>query len=500
MTLPIHDNDRQVIPRWRDATTTAALGELDSLLAPKPVQVAQGHFINERIAAWDSHRSISFATDLVGTALVLGEEPKALEAAKFILKLGKAASPIARELASRVMGDVASADTALRMASDVGSLERGEAQERIHSLRLRLRNYPRNPVAWVDLSRAYASLGVTKRSVEAMDRALVLAPDNRFVLRSGSRLFVHIGEPDRALTVLRRAHATREDPWLLAAEIAVSGTAKEGSRFAKVGGQILRSNEFTPFHTSELASALATLEYSSGSVRDARKLFRLSIQSPTENAVAQAEWASRRFKLVDLEPRLFQIPGSYEAKAKEYLQAGKLKDALAASWAWLRDQFFSSEPAVHGSYIASVGMQDYQEAIRIVRAGMIANPKNWILLNNLAFSLASTNQVDEAEKALPEVSPGDQIGKGTLYATKGLIEFRRGHRDEGRRLYAEAIETFNRPEMSKMRALAAVFLAREELFAKTPEADAASIRAEQFLKGLEAPELATWKRIIRPTR
>jgi hypothetical protein len=59
----------------------------------------------------------------------------------------------------------------------------------------------------------------------------MLAPNHRFALRSAARFFLHVGKPDDAQTILRRSEATRRDPWLMAAEIAVSTVADRTPRW-----------------------------------------------------------------------------------------------------------------------------------------------------------------------------------------------------------------------------------------------------------------------------
>ena len=70
-----------------------------------------------------------------------------------------------------------------------------------------------------------------------------------------------------------------------------------------------------------------------------------------------------------------------------------------------------------------------------------------MLTNNLAYVLALNGEVNEAESLMsnPHLydssTPIDSLV--CHIATKGLIEFRRKHSDEGRRLYTEAINLAN---------------------------------------------------------
>ena len=64
------------------------------------------------------------------------------------------------------------------------------------------------------------------------------------------------------------------------------------TEFYRDSKEMLDGKRFHPHQLSELASAVATLELSSGNYRKGRKLFGLALQQPTENSVAQARWAS----------------------------------------------------------------------------------------------------------------------------------------------------------------------------------------------------------------
>jgi hypothetical protein len=64
-----------------------------------------------------------------------------------------------------------------------------------------------------------------------MMTALQLAPQNRHVLRSAARLFLHVGDPECAHDLVARNDATKNDPWLIAAEIAIAYLLIAPSRF-----------------------------------------------------------------------------------------------------------------------------------------------------------------------------------------------------------------------------------------------------------------------------
>lgn len=485
MSLFVSDKDRRVIPRWRNFRTTADTGELDGVRVA-PQMLEDGGFFGEKIRAWEEAKSVETAAELVAAALVLGRGGEAAEAARLILSSTSDATPAVQSLAR----------TLLRPGREAEALDEagGEAEVREEMLRLRARTLreqlvetPRNAFLWVDLARVYATLGQAVHAMRAMDRALKLLPSNRFVLRSASRLFVHLDEPDRADDMLRRREVTRVDPWVLAAEIGVATVAGRSSPFVKTARQILESAGRPPSHTAELASAIATLELEAGNLREARRLFRQSLADPNDNAVAQAGWAARRLSGIEVPPKLLEVRRSFEARAFKDFYAGWWKGALRNAENWLLDEPFSSRPAVLGSYVAMVAVEDYRLAEAFVRRGLSANRDDPVLLNNLVVALADQGSLREAESVFSKISsPGHGRAETALLATEGLLHFRRGELDRGRALYRMAME---RAEDEAMRARAALHLAREEILAGTGEAEPALRRAGVEAAGVERPDI-----------
>src|SRR5258708_6887024 len=82
----IEDKDRKVLPRWRDSRVSAALGEMDSLEVREEKPDFSEAAFSHKIREWKAHRSVSFASDVVATALGVGieDDPDATEAASFV--------------------------------------------------------------------------------------------------------------------------------------------------------------------------------------------------------------------------------------------------------------------------------------------------------------------------------------------------------------------------------------------------------------------------------
>lgn len=490
MSLFLPDKDRRVIPRWRDFLVTVSTGELDGERLPSSKRAPDIETLRHKTRIWEAEHSIEAAADLVAAAIVFGEPGSALDAAQFLVAPGSTATAPVKAIADRVLGKHES-DALVALEGAGSTPEPRVVHGKIHGLRRRTVATPRNSFVWVDLSLAYATIGQERQAVRAMEVAIKLGPTNRFVLRSASRLFVHSEELDRAHELLQRNTRTRHDPWLLSAEIAVASLSKKTSRLIRNGRQILSAGRHSSLETAELASALATVELTAGDVRKARPLFRQSLTDPTENAVAQAGWASRLISGVEIAPNLFQTPRSFEARAVQYYQNAKWTDAIQHCRTWLSDEPFSSRPALLGSYIAGVTQEDFHLMERFAAQGLIANRGDDILANNLVVALANQGRMEEASQRFHAITRPcrEPLLEVTLQATEGLLKFRAGSPDVGRLLYLQAIELAVHLKSPKQQALAAVHLAREEIIARTFYAAPALSAAISASKGVDSPEI-----------
>ncbi len=89
-----------------------------------------------------------------------------------------------RKLASAVLGTIDAEE--LSSENSVG--------DDIRRLRAELIRYPRNSLAWIDLALAYTRIAKAKRAKRCIESPLTLDSENRFVLRSAVRFFLHTGD------------------------------------------------------------------------------------------------------------------------------------------------------------------------------------------------------------------------------------------------------------------------------------------------------------------
>lgn len=458
------DEDRNVIPRWRSFDLTVKFGELNST-SPTRYNKIQflSDFLAEKKSSWLKHRTVGHASDLVGAALTLGRETEAKEAAEYLVSKNEMVSPWARELAKRALGVL----TGLENVPETTATKSGILYGRIRQLRHKLRFQSRDPITWVELSLLYITLGLENQAERCMIIALELAPTNRYVLRSACRLWLHLGNPERAHEILVKAEICRYDPWLMAAEIAVSNINNKTPKYVKTARSLITSQRYSYHHISELASALATLELGTGRPKKSKKLFDLSLKQPTENSIAQVAWASNHHPTIRFVVHSIEHFNAFEAESWINYQNGEWEQAIVQCESWLYDQMFSSWPSAFGSYVSGIALENYDKCIWFSKHGLTANPRDFTLLNNLAFGYINLGYINEAKKVLSNINRTGLSNQESivLKATQGLLAYRTGESILGNRLYMEAREKAKRLGVDgyKLLALATAYHVREEL-------------------------------------
>jgi len=464
----VDDSHRRVVPRWWSVPVASALGQLapsGALPAEKAAMARPGELEQLR-ADWDANHSATYAANLIDAALTFNTPELAQDAAQWVLRNG-GVSPVSLGLARAVLGSEPSSvddpDNALRVPQDRWRL--------VGQHRRLLRLFPRNALPWVELARHYSVLGHVDAAAKALRIALSLAPNSRYVLRSASRFYLHARDPERAHRIVLAAPATTSDPWLLAAEIVAAEARGKTSRLVNVGSSTAYSRRFNALSVSELASALGTLEFKSGNRKKTRRHFARALENPTENSLAQAEWVCRHSVNFCPEGSNVDPPRAFEVHAWRELAAGNFLSAVTHSRGWLHDEPFASRPALLGSWIAAVALEDYDIALRLVESARIANPDDARLLVQEVYCLGSSGRVEEARALMPDLEQAAARGDATytaagwdalLHADRGLIAYRSGSLDEGRDAYMRALEIAAANRLQEAAASALINFAREE--------------------------------------
>jgi tetratricopeptide (TPR) repeat protein len=463
------------------------LGELN-VNPPSGVDIRPPRDLTSVIADWEQNRSISFAGDLISAALVSGNLAAARDASEFVVSSPGEDVPQLRALARRVLGNELRTQPKIAVNLDLSCGRALQGSPEISLARKRLRNYPSDAVLWMDLAYFYAGRGLPKKAERAVRIALNLAPGNRFILRSAARFFIHIDRPDVAHDLIRRAPAYKGDPWLLAAEISVAQVARRTPWSVRESFSLLAAEKFGPHQLSELSSALGTLEFHSGNSNKAKKLFRRSLIQPNDNSLAQARriWPDVWGTPADFNVDQFKIDRPFEAQAYEALGREDWVTAFFASLEWLADQPFSSEPVRLASYLASTVFEDFERAEALLNFGLVANPEYQVLRVGLAFCYASTGRRNEAYSELAQIKvPGaeDWVG-AAVEANYGLLAFRGGNVEAGRKHYGAAVRMADLIEDKRTKLSALVYWANEELI--VPDSNSVRLLAEAQETGKSA--------------
>lgn len=492
----IFNKKRQVIPRWHTYPLARWFGVIVSAECATSHTLPGENYL-ERIRSWEKSGKFLHAADLVGNALVLNrfDDEKAIAAATFILENKQKATKLILEITENFLRVAAKGNPPL---PDLVTPEEVRTfYGVIAHLKARVKEYPRNPILWMDLAFYYSAIGQTKAAEGAVKVALSLNNENRYLLRSGSRFFMHIGSPDTALDFLRKSDIGRHDPWLVAAEIAISDTLESPSKRMKVAKTMIEGGNISKFHLSELASALGTIELRNGSRKKGKRLFSIALEDPTENTLAQATSLQNMIGEFSKSINPEQLAHSFEAETRLKFYSQDFEAALEAAKKWFAYQPFSSRPALAGSYIASVALEQFEDAIKIARMGLISSPREFMLKNNLAFSLASLGKTDKAKEALVHVTESEltESERYTLDATRALIAFRSGNAEEGRNLYRSALSGFKKQRDLRSETIAKFFLAREEHIIDSPFAEAIKEDAITTAKSLNLNELSYRRKV-----
>ncbi|MBT3383290.1 MAG: hypothetical protein HN778_14830 [Prolixibacteraceae bacterium] len=457
---------RRVIPNWRTFCTTVSLGELNNSLAIKELPNLN---IDSYIIDWNFDKSISKAGELLSAAIVNNyiTNNSVIEAAQFILS-NKQDSTLAQISLAKNILSLNNKKKEEELATDLLDIiiEKEPFYKKINQLKKNIIAFPRNAIAYVEIARLYSILGQNDKADFYLKNAISIAPDNRFILRAISR---HFAKTDIGFAhdILRKSNLTNVDPWLTSTEIALATIRNRSSRFVKKGLNLINSNNFHPHILTELSSSIGTLELINGSFKSGKKLFNSSLISPNDNSLAQAEWASKEFGLSFYSsPIDFDIQNNYEAVAMDNFFQENWDMSFNNALLWFIDTPYAKRPIQLASHIASSITDNQEDAIKIIKAGLTSHPNDAELLNNIAYSLGLTNQIEEAEKYLNKISLNPDLtekNKICLVATKGLILHRKGFHDAGRKLYLEAIKSAKDKDFQYLHSLAIVNFVREEI-------------------------------------
>lgn len=489
--LSTSSNDRRLVPQWKSVSAAISSNEL---AMPDGKQTRHSYKglptdLLKRVEQWRLSPTLISAAELLESAIVLGHESEALGACRAILQAD--AMPLIKQGAAIVLAraGVVSGNLPFDECANIPSIVRTRDEARFGHIRTRLS--PRDALAWVELARIQTCHGHLGAAEKSMKIALSLAPNNRHVLRSASRLFFSLGDFERAHDVLKRSPATPHDPWLIAAEVALSFFATRKATFLKRGLEVIEADTLIPSQITELACALGTQIHIDGNHRRGRRLVSQSLLAPTGNTLAQVEWVALRFGGVTVgEQDLKRVPNPWEVSAMlAFYREGTFEEATAFTNQWIADEPYNANAYSMAATVAST-LENFQEAIKFARNGLTFDRVSLPLRTSMAFSFASLNRLQEAEEILRSIGTGHGVFDSITDANRGLIAFRRGEIESGINLYRNAIITFKRlPGLDFEPSARAFFACELARVGRFPEARAQIEEAEKLNKTLRRPSV-----------
>lgn len=446
-------SDRRLVPRWRYVGRTVHTAEHAGDPRLRRAFVSSTDGLDQALEEWRRDPVIPTAADAVTTAIVLGEPEAARAPADFLLAHASRTTPDLVDLATWLLNGCAEKQTDAIALLNSSEKSKQEAQQMIRQSRRQLAKSPRNIGCRRNLSLAYAVLGHGDRARAEMGRALSLVPNSRGVLRAMARLLIHLGCSDEAYAIIRRHPRTREDPWLMSQEVTLATILKRPPELALRGRRLVESLQHEPAFITELASANGMLELMAGNHKRGRKMLELSLKEPTDNVIAQAQWASQRDHAIIVPPNVLERPATWEANCLRAMSEQRWTEAINNAGTWQMDEPYSSRPAILGSFLATSILGDPKRGIEFAETGLQADPADQLLRNNYIVALVRAGKLEEARTQFQTIQEPLQSGypEFVFRATRGLLAFAHGDPEVGRQFYAQAIELA--PPMARARVL-----------------------------------------------
>lgn len=472
MTAGQSDPVRRVVPLLRTSTAAASAGEIGFNVGTKYGLKSLDDFrkrLKEELLlaceTWERMPGVNAAFEFVELAAVAGKPSLASEPAQFLLEHSGIFRPGALVLPTSIIARHDQIRESRCIDKDSDEAEVLLLRRRVQSLKLCVRSNPRNGLAWNDLGVAYAELGEWVKAEQTLNTAILVTSGNRTSVRNQSRLHLHTGDAERARDVLKRSARLRFDPWVLAAELAANSVVGSTSQYTKLAEKISKDSNWSDFDLSELRAALSFVEFAYGADKKARKFLSAAMKSPTSNTFSQGEWFSaNRYITSDYFEDLQS--GSVEpaeALAIRFAAESKFDEAIPHFSAWLKDEPYSSRPAIDGSFYSVVALRDYDKALSFSAKGLIANPRSWLLWNNHAVAYFLSGRYDSGKRAYRLAKTLiDESPDITLKATEGLLEFKRGNIIAARNCYKLAIDHAEERKDFRSAHLASLFWAEQE--------------------------------------
>ena len=430
---------RRVLPRWRSIEKTPKVELKSSRRGDTPPSL-QDSVYDAALREWRESKSLEAAAELATSSAVFGTRAEAIPALRAIISdQSDAVAPLQDQVRRTLSRDTVNA--AFEPAPP-GTI--AQEIEEIRALKKRIRAYPRDGLAELEMARRKVNIGQVDSAKKHVDAATKLCPSNRYIVRSAARYFVHVRDEERALNIIERSELLSGDPWVQSAEVAVSAIAGRTPKCASKQIRRLKTVNSIREDYSELAAGLGALELEAGATKRAKRLFEKSMTSPNENALAQLRWAQANgtTAFASVKPAKKVTDYCYEADVYSLLLHSKISDATVAAMEWFDDEPYSVRPAVMGSSLCLGVLGDASRAMEFIDRGLASNRDARSLINNKIVALARSGDTKQAREILEQNRSwlNDIHARPFYHAADGLISFRTRQLVNGSTAYAHAYD------------------------------------------------------------
>lgn len=468
---------RRLIPKWRKARFS--LHQPDMLGLVKPAQSVisistSDDSVDLALWTWERSQAIGDLADLLAFGLDTKQHARLAPAAQAALNSSDA-TPAMKLVAREILTSG---------ASEAQVWRESQAAKSVRGLRALLRNTPNDVIALVDLAQHHLAVGKQRAAYRALIAAHQISPDSVHVIRAITRFWIHVGMPDRAHAFIKKAPRTAADPWLMASEIATAQVAGVQSAQLRKAQRALNTKSFKSRDVTELAGAVGGAELYLGNLKEARKLFRLALEYPTDNVLAQAITNQDHLQIEIDQSLIAKAPnGVFEGRALQALLRTDFEKVSQLTECWADEEAFSSRPRLLQSFVHGA-LGNFEQALEAADAGLLTDPNDMSLRGNRAYALALMKRFEEAEAELRHIDAhGDEDNRPLTLATMGAVLLLRGDHALGSALYEEALTEFERKKADQQYSDCLAFFARTSLKAESAKSSEILQRAvERFLK------------------
>ena len=464
---------RRLIPKWRKAKFSIHQPDMLGLIKPtKPIVPfsTSDEAVDLALWSWETTKSIGDLADLLAFGMDSRQHVRLAPAAKVALN-SQEATPAMRLVAKEILNSG---------VSEAFLWRDSEAAKSVRSLRALLLNTPNDTIALVDLAQHHLALAKHRAALRALMTAYQISPDSVHVLRAMTRYWIHIGSPEKAHAFIKSAPRAAVDPWLMASEIATAQAAGAQSIQLRKAQRALATKAFKNKDVTELAGAVGCAELYQGNFKEARKLFRLALEHPTDNVLAQAITNQDHLQIEINESLIKKAPdGVFEGRALQALLRTDFEEVNLLTEQWAEEEAFSSRPRLLQSFVHGA-LGNFELALKAADSGLLTDPKDFSLRGNRAYALALLERFDEATAELKLIdAQGDENNRPLTLATMGAVKLLTGEHELGRTLYEEALTKFESKKAELQYSDCLAFYARTATKAGSPKSSEVLQRATE---------------------